>query len=304
MMQQNARAPAPNPALTGNVERAPDDLPEYAPILAAYNRAHAAELQAVIAVLPFGPRDRVLDVACGDGSHAVRLAARLDAVRGHADGEPHPAVVIGIDVAAGFLATARRRAEAAATPHTDIRILGASADALPFATGSFELVWCAHSLYSLPDPEAALSEMRRVLRSGGRLAMLEQDTLHRIILPWPAEIELTVRQAQLHALQAASPGFRKCFVGRHLAEVLQNGGLAVERLTPFCAIRRAPLDTDEHTYLTGYLQDIRGRVEPYLAPAMRNRVIALLDPDSGDYLLHRPGFYVTYLDLLAIARKP
>src|SRR6266511_3844958 len=47
------------------------------------------------------------------------------------------------------------------------------ANALAFADGMFDLVWCAQSFYSLPDPIATLREMVRVTRPGGHVAVLE-----------------------------------------------------------------------------------------------------------------------------------
>jgi hypothetical protein len=52
-------------------------IPGYAPALAAYHRAFAEELQSMIAELPIGAGDRVLDVACGDGSYSGWLAEHV-----------------------------------------------------------------------------------------------------------------------------------------------------------------------------------------------------------------------------------
>jgi SAM-dependent methyltransferase len=50
---------------------------------------------------------------------------------------------------------------------------GASADALPFPDASFDTVTCVVSLCNIPDDEAAITEMFRVLRPGGRLVLLD-----------------------------------------------------------------------------------------------------------------------------------
>src|SRR5262245_16992239 len=52
------------------------ELPDYAPLLAAFHEEFAAELRSVLARLPIGPGDHILDVACGDGRYAAWLAER------------------------------------------------------------------------------------------------------------------------------------------------------------------------------------------------------------------------------------
>src|SRR5690242_10059537 len=83
-----------------NQAEAADGLPTYAPMLAAYHRAHAAELRAMIAELPLRLGDRVLDMACGAGTYSVWLAERVG---------PH-GTVVGVDISPAYLARARVRA--------------------------------------------------------------------------------------------------------------------------------------------------------------------------------------------------
>ena len=98
-----------------------------------------------------GPGDRVLDVACGTGIVARRAAAR-------------GATVVGVDVNAQMLDVAR-----AADPA--VEWIEADATALPLADDAFDVVLCQQGLQFMPDPAAALAEMRRVLAPGGRLTV-------------------------------------------------------------------------------------------------------------------------------------
>ena len=63
---------------------------------------------------------------------------------------------------------------------------------LPIPDDSFDLVWCAQSLYSLPDPVDALRRMARAARPGGIVAVFENDEFHHVLLPWPVEVELAL----------------------------------------------------------------------------------------------------------------
>jgi ubiquinone/menaquinone biosynthesis C-methylase UbiE len=98
-----------------------------------------------------------LDAGCGTGFLSFELAGR-----GHR--------VTGIDFAPAMLAEARRKA---AERGVSIRFEEGDAEQLPFAPGSFDLVVSRHVLWTLPHPEAAIDEWIRVLRPGGRLAVID-----------------------------------------------------------------------------------------------------------------------------------
>src|SRR6266849_1103794 len=107
-------------------------------------------------VLGRGPLD-ALDAGCGTGFLSFELTAR-----GH-----H---VTGVDFAPAMIAEARRKA---AERGVSIRFEEADAEQLPFAAGSFDLAISRHVLWTLQHPEAAIDEWIRVLRPGGRLAVVD-----------------------------------------------------------------------------------------------------------------------------------
>jgi SAM-dependent methyltransferase len=265
----------------------PDEgLPPYAGMLAAFHRAHAQELRAMVGDLPLRPGDRALDLACGDGAYALWLAERIGP-RGR---------VFAVDSSPAYLELAA--AAVAASPFGGrVELQLGDAYSLPFAEGSFDLGWCAQSLFSLPDPVGALRELRRVTRPGGAVAVFENDLLHQMVLPWPPELELAVRAAQLAAM-AAEEDARA--VGRDLCALFAEAGLADCRVTPYSTARQAPLAPDEERYLQWHLADLRERAGPFLAATDREQFDALLDPASERFMLRRPDFTVTYLDLLAV----
>jgi demethylmenaquinone methyltransferase/2-methoxy-6-polyprenyl-1,4-benzoquinol methylase len=100
--------------------------------------------------------DRVLDVCCGTGDLAI--AAR------RAGGD-----VVGLDFSEQMLERARRKAP-------EIEWVRGDALALPFEDESFDAATVGFGVRNVEDLEAALRELRRVLRPGGRLAILEITT--------------------------------------------------------------------------------------------------------------------------------
>jgi ubiquinone/menaquinone biosynthesis C-methylase UbiE len=119
------------------------------------------ESAQILAWLDLDPTTRVLDVACGAGGPALRLA-RLAGCQ-----------VIGIDLQAEGIATARAAAaHAGLTAQTTFAQHDAS-QPLPFPDASFDAVICIDAINHLPDRPAVLREWWRVLKSGGRLVFAD-----------------------------------------------------------------------------------------------------------------------------------
>jgi len=259
-------------------------LPDYAPQLFAFHEEFGSELRGILSGLPLKAGDRALDVACGDGIYAAWFAELVGP-----DGR-----VTAVDASRDWLRVARKTIERQGTSNICLR--RADARKLPFEDGSFDLVWCAQSFYSLPEMDRCLAEMSRVLRPGGALAILEDDTLHHLLLPWPIDVELEVRAAELAAFRDESPLPARYYIGRWLTRVLRRAGLHKVRERAVASARQAPLSPAAKKYLDEYLQSLARRVEPRLTKSIRRRFRRLVDPRSRTYLLKQAGFVAICLD--------
>jgi demethylmenaquinone methyltransferase/2-methoxy-6-polyprenyl-1,4-benzoquinol methylase len=131
-----------------------------APVYDAMNRVMTAGLdrtwRALAAAAVVRPGDRVLDACCGTGDLALAGLAAGGAVT-------------GLDFSEPMLERARRKSEAVDWVRGDLL-------ELPFAEGSFDAATVGFGVRNVTDLERALAELRRVLRPGGRLAILEITT--------------------------------------------------------------------------------------------------------------------------------
>ena len=110
------------------------------------------------------PGDRVLDACCGTGDLAVAA-------------KEAGAEVTGLDFSERMLEHARRKSD-------EIEWLQGDALALPFSDGSFDAATVGFGVRNLDDLERGLAELRRVLRPGGRVAILEITRPSGLLAPF------------------------------------------------------------------------------------------------------------------------
>ena len=114
-----------------------------------------------LASFGFTTGERVVEIGPGTGFYSVEAARRVgDAGR-----------LICVDVQVDMLLETRRRVERGGGA---ARFVKADARSLPFATGSVDHVFMVGVLGEIPDRSLALAEVKRVLRSGGRISVSEQ----------------------------------------------------------------------------------------------------------------------------------
>lgn len=121
-----------------------------------YSESKTSFLDWIVDQLEVVPGHLVADIGCGPGNYFGRLSAR-------------GARAVGSDLSPGMAAEART---------AGFPTVVADAQALPFGDASFDRVMCNHVLYHVRDIQAALLELRRIARRGGRVLLATNGTDH------------------------------------------------------------------------------------------------------------------------------
>jgi ubiquinone/menaquinone biosynthesis C-methylase UbiE len=148
------------------------------------------------------PQASVLDVACGTGALEVLLL-----------GDAPTRFMTGVDFSSQMLAVAARKCD----QYPNVHFQPACASALPFAKQSFDVVLSANAFHYFSQPVIALSEMRRVLKPGGSV----------VILDWCKDF-LFCRLCDL-ILPFFDPAYRQCYTQAQLHGFFRQAGLSVTR---------------------------------------------------------------------------
>lgn len=114
--------------------------------------------------------DIVLDICCGTGDMTRALAALT----------PAPQLVLGLDFSAGMLASGVYTQQSGAP----IQLLRADGLRLPLADATVDVITCAFGVRNFQNLAAGLREMRRVLRPGGRVVILEFSQPRNPLFRW------------------------------------------------------------------------------------------------------------------------
>ena len=177
--------------------------------------------ELVSAALGAEAGDRVLDVGCGPGFYVTEL---LEVVG--RDG-----LIAGVDASADMLAVAAKRAGR----HDNVEFHEADATSLPVADASFDRALTVQVLEYVPDIPAALAELGRALRPGGRLVVWDVDWAS---VSWQA----SDRKLMQRALTAWDKHLAHPSLPRTLAPQLRDAGFEHTRMDahPFATIDLIP----------------------------------------------------------------
>ena len=190
--------------------------PEEVQRLEAQGRAYGRLLDKEMEFLSLKPGMRVLDAGCGTGVVTRRMAIKVS-----------PGEVQGVDMDSLFIEEARKIA--AEKGVNNIKFSVGNADDLKFEDDVFDLSYCRLVLMHVKDPVKTVAELKRVTRSGGTVAISDQDDGGILVYP---ELPKMMYMFSKYGSLAKMRGEDR-FIGRKLFSIMKRAGLSPITVYPF-----------------------------------------------------------------------
>jgi ubiquinone/menaquinone biosynthesis C-methylase UbiE len=230
-----------------------------APALSFWNRFGRETIDR----LQLQPGDRVLDVCCGSGASAIPAAIKVGSTGS----------VLGVDLAESLLDLARQKSHQQGLVNIEFR--GGDFTSLDLPSESFDAIVCVFGIFFIPDMEAAVAELWRMLRPGGKLA----------ITSWGARVFEPANQTFWNAIKSERPDLYKQFTPWYrigdtdsLAALLESGGAT--NVEVFAETDAHPLATTADWWtmvMGGGLRGTIDRLEPEACERVRSINLDFLD---------------------------
>jgi ubiquinone/menaquinone biosynthesis C-methylase UbiE len=154
---------------------------------------HRSFVEQTIPLMELQPRDRILEIGCGEGWASRWLAALAP-----------ECVVVGLDVSDEMI----RNARAKSASHENLLFVWGSAEQIPWQENYFTKALCVESFYYLENPERALREIHRVLAPGGSLWIVNHLSQENdLSLRWLPHLKVPV---QVRSAEEYGALFERC----------------------------------------------------------------------------------------------
>jgi arsenite methyltransferase len=223
----------------------------------------------MMALLDLAPGESALEIGSGNGMMARDMALALGQ-SGH---------VTGVDISGAMVAMARGNC----TGLQNVTFVEADAAALPFAEGSFDVVTITQCLCLVADVDAAIAEMARVLKPGGRAVILETD--------WDT---LVWNSTNPHLMDRIMGLYKDAYVDarlpRRLGRLLKNAGLEVTGHDQF-AMLNWRYDPDSYSgHQVGFVKEMMSGRDAVTAAELSDweqGIMAMAQADEYFFSLNR-----------------
>ncbi len=229
---------------------------------------------------------RILEAGCGVGAQTVTLASLNPTAR-----------ILAVDISAASVQQARRRVEAAGLGNVEF-LAGDLFDLSP-AAGSFDQIFVCFVLEHLADPAGALAALKRLLRPGGGITVIEGDHGSTLFHP---DSPAARRAVECQVTLQARAGGDAC-IGRRLHPLLEEAGFGAVRVSP----RLVYVDASRPALVDGFIRKtFTAMIEGVREAALAAGLASPAEFDAGVRDLHRtaaPDGVFCYTFFKAFAEK-
>ena len=262
-----------------------DQLPYYWSMSTTYHQARKNLYRRIITDCRLSPDALIVDAGCGDGffsgliAEVVGPAARMVA----ADSNLAPL-------------------RSCTLPRNVVQLCLTDIERAGLRHGTFDVVWMCRSMHSALDPQRRVDALAGLLRSGGRLIVVENDLADWPIGAWPADFERRLRDAlDRFVQQRCSDGSSsdRYHAPRHLQSWLARAGLQRITMRTYPVDDVVPFGDAVETSWRAWMTWCGDVTRPFLSSADRITFSRSTDPESPEYVLRRPG--VTCSDPTTVA---
>jgi demethylmenaquinone methyltransferase/2-methoxy-6-polyprenyl-1,4-benzoquinol methylase len=233
--------------------------------------------------------NKVLDVPCGTGSHALWLL------------EEYPDLKItGVDIAPEHVEYAKEKFTQAGKA-AFCEFTTGDMNKLEFAENTFELVWCCDGIWPGPqemgcpaeEPYNILKDMTRITKPGGRIAVLFWSS--QKLLPGYPLLEAKLN-ATKSAIMSANPDISEELHFMSTPLWMKKAGLKNIKVKTFSADIQAPFDKQTEEGLLILFDMFWGRSEQEVSKEIWNKFTEITNPDSSNYILKNENYagFLTY----------
>lgn len=237
------------------------------------------------------PNWNVLDAACGGGSFLPLMIELIGA-----EGK-----VSAIDLAPENVKAVKAKAGQHKWSNLTSVDVG-SILALPYDDQSFDAVWCANTMQYLSEGDVcrAIGEFRRVVRSGGLIAIKDYDPTGQQFLPMPYALCLQRFEAMVRG--GSQQGILRT---PYLSQLMRAAGLIDVRQRPTLMVRFPPFREVEKRFISDLLRQSAAEVAQSDLPLEEKEIWQKIgDLDSPDHILNNPDFQYRAIQTVFVGRVP
>jgi arsenite methyltransferase len=261
--------------------------------LDAHFLAMQPEYEEMLRWVGIQPNWTVLDAACGGGSF-LPLMIELVGAGGK---------VSAVDLAPENVKTVKAKV-APKKWSTVASVDIGSVLALPYDNQSFDAVWCANTMQYLSEEEVgrAITEFRRVVRSGGLVAIKDYDPTGQQVLPWHYSLGLRRYEAMARGGSQNDQGLLRT---PYLSQYMRAAGLVDVRQKPTLMVRSPPLRDVEKRFLSDLLRFFAAQAAQTDLPLEEKAIWQKGgDLDSPEHILNHPDFQYRAIQTVFVGRVP